>query len=216
MTEQWRKLDRRLEWDASALSTNDICYYYYDHTEGGYSQSRANQLVFNLKKPLTRRGKSDWHYKIEAIEAFAENLASLMVRVQKSPLSISLIAMPTSKNRQSDDYDDRIVQVVKQASDQTGIPWLDCFETLADTQPVHLGGTRSATAIRNNLALNDSDERLANYDACVLVDDVLTSGSHFIACKELLKSTYPHLQVVGAFWTKHRTSQWAYGTTDEF
>ena len=91
MTEQWRKLDRRLEWDASALSTNDICYYYYDHTEGGYSQSRANQLVFNLKKPLTRQGKSDWHYKIEAIEAFAENLASLMVRVQKSPLSLSLI-----------------------------------------------------------------------------------------------------------------------------
>ena len=127
MTEQWRKLDRRLEWDASALSTNDICYYYYDHTEGGYSQSRANQLVFNLKKPLIRRGKSDWHYKIEAIEAFAENLASLLVRVQRSPLSISLIAMPTSKNRQSDDYDDRIVQVVKQASDQTCIPWLDCF-----------------------------------------------------------------------------------------
>ena len=89
MTEQWRKLDRRLEWDASALSTNDICYYYYDHTEGGYSQSRANQLVFNLKKPLIRRGKSDWHYKIEAIEAFAENLASLLVRVQRSPLSIS-------------------------------------------------------------------------------------------------------------------------------
>lgn len=216
MTEQWRKLDRRLEWDASALSTNDICYYYYDHTEGGYSQSRANQLVFNLKKPLIRRGKSDWHYKIEAIEAFAENLASLLVRVQRSPLSISLIAMPTSKNRQSDDYDDRIVQVVKQASDQTGIPWLDCFETLADTQPVHLGGTRSATAIRNNLALNDSAKRLTNYDACMLVDDVLTSGSHFIACKELLKSAYPHLQVVGAFWTKHRTSQWAYGTTDEF
>lgn len=216
MAEQWRKLDRRLEWDASALSANDICYYYYDHIEGGYSQSRANQLVFNLKKPLTRRGKGDWHYKIEAIRAFAENLASLMVRVQKSPLSISLIAMPTSKNRHSVDYDDRIVQVVKQTSDQTDIPWLDCFETIVDTQPVHLGGTRSATAIRDNLALNDSAEQLANCDACVLVDDVLTSGSHFIACKELLKSAYPHLQVVGAFWAKHHTSQWAYGTTDEF
>lgn len=215
MTEYWRKIDK-LSLGKTSLCPEDECYFFYDHVEGGYSQSTANQLIFNLKKPIDRRGMHDWHYKGEAIARFTADLTAFLRSIGGARYAIALAPMPTSKNRHSESYDDRIVQVVQNAAEAVGVPWLDCFEVDGDIVPSHLGGSRNPQVLEKSFRLNQSADYLANCDTCLLVDDILTTGGHYIACKNLLLSKFPHLRVVGVFWAKHQTGRFEYGTIDDF
>lgn len=190
--------------EATCLDPDDICHYYLDHTDGGYSASAANQDVFNLKKPMSRKGCADWHYKGEAIRSFARDLTDFLQPYSAFSRTFVLAAMPPSKKRSNPDYDDRIVQVVMIASERTGIPWVDPFDLRRNMQAAHHGGTRTVDEIERNLLLNRSAEAISCCSNCMLVDDVLTTGGHFAACKHVIQKSFPDVVVSGAFWAKHR------------
>lgn len=51
------------------LAAADNCYFFFEYTSGrNYSFSETNQLIANLKKPPSRRGRSEYQYKERAID----------------------------------------------------------------------------------------------------------------------------------------------------
>lgn len=204
MTNRWRKFDMRVDPCGSELSIGDNCFYYLDHTDGGYSASDANQQIFNIKKPMDRKGRSEWYYKEKAINRFANDLAGFLIENKLSLYDSVMVAIPPSKTRDNPEYDDRIVQVIQRASYIAGVDWLDPFDVVKDSDPAHCGGERSLSFTTSNIVFNGNHSLLRNYNICLIVDDVLTSGSHYVACKNKILELNPRMDVLGVFWALHR------------
>ena len=47
-----------------------------------------------------------------------------------------------------------------------------------------------------------SNVDLSPHTHIVLIDDVITSGAHFAACKRKIRTNYPNMDIVGVFWAK--------------
>lgn len=212
MGKGWTRVDRAVHGGARNLNSKDQCYFYMDRQRGGWDKSEANQLIFNLKKGPEREGCPDWHYKADAIEGFASDTARLLERFSWRGMRPLLVPMPTSKSRFDELYDDRIVRVSQRASSLSGIDCLEVFDLEASVVSAHFGGSRSIDGIKSNLIVLDESALLSEYDVCLLVDDVLTTGAHFRACKEKLVERFPDLIVIGVFWAKQLPEEYVYGT----
>ena len=92
------------------LTASDECYFLGEYTAGtGYQGSPTNQLIFNLKKSVDRRGLPDWHYKGQAIREVA---TALQAAINQDFLDkMTFVPMPPSKARGDPLYDDRMTQV---------------------------------------------------------------------------------------------------------
>ncbi len=95
--------------------------------------------------------------------------------------------------------------MVARAAQATGIGWMNLFDVRQDTVPAHYGGPRNVDAIRENLVLNYPTSALLQFKVFLLVDDIITSGAHYIACKELLAEAVPVAQIAGIFWAKRQS-----------
>lgn len=204
MADAWTLIDTRYERGLSHLGPHDTCFYYMVHTDGGYQESEANQRMFNLKKPLDRRGLYDWRYKGEAIGQFANDLTDFLERSSFLKDKTLLVPMPTSKRTDSSEFDDRLMRVVSQAAEATGLAWLPLFDVHQDVVPSHVGGTRNVTALQSNITLNYDGSTLAPFEVILLIDDMITTGAHYVACRDLLQREVPHAQIAGIFWAKHQ------------
>jgi len=180
------------------LTAADQCYFLREYTAGrGYAGSETNQLILNLKKPPDRRGTPEWRYKERAIQQIARefresvNLAALR--------RITLVPMPPSKAKGDPLYDDRMLRVLR-AVDVEG--QLDIRELLLAVE--------SMTAAHATERRPTVDQLMANFvvdDALAvplprtiaLVDDVLTTGAHFVAAKEVLTVRFPSVPVRGVY-----------------
>ena len=54
--------------DHSYLTGDDECFFLREYTaRKGFAHSDTNNLVINLKKPMDRKGRTEWRYKGIAI-----------------------------------------------------------------------------------------------------------------------------------------------------
>jgi hypothetical protein len=180
------------------LTAADQCYFLREYTAGrGYAGSETNHLILNLKKPPDRRGKPEWRYKERAIEQVAREFRD---SVNLSALRrVTLVPMPPSKAKSDPLYDDRMLQVLR-VVDVEG--QLDIRELLlcAESMPAaHL--TASRPTIAQLVANFVVDESLADPapTTIALVDDVLTTGAHFVAAKSVLAGRFAGITVRGLF-----------------
>jgi hypothetical protein len=61
--------------DHSFLTADDICFYLGEYSaRAGYAFSNVNNLLQNLKRPMSRRNLPQWKWKERAIESFAQIL----------------------------------------------------------------------------------------------------------------------------------------------
>jgi hypothetical protein len=177
------------------IGADDLCVYFLEKESEGYSASDANNLIYNFKKPVSRRGHSDWYYKEEAIKTIAS-----MVNNISFPRCF-IVPAPTSKPRNSTEWDDRIDQIVDSITQQQVVvaKILDVSEPL---KPAHDGGSRDIATIK----AYTSQILLPNngIDTVIISDDVLTTGAHFKAWKEIILEHNPHIkQVFGLFFALH-------------
>ncbi|MCL2007374.1 MAG: hypothetical protein FWG77_04745 [Treponema sp.] len=197
----WTLIDPRL-YGLQYLNENDIIYFHLEYTQGGYDQSPANQWVFNYKKPIEHRGKSQWYYKEEAIKKFADLIIQTSING-----NVILLAGPPSKHPNSELFDSRNVDVLKIVHTNTGIPVSFNLKAIDDFIPTHVkSGYRHPDLLKGRYCF----EPFENVpDIVYIVDDVITSGSHFVVWRDLIHQVHHEVEVRGFYLARRVNPEYA-------
>jgi hypothetical protein len=195
----WKKIDFAQQPPAH-LTENDEAYYLREYKikppGKTFVDTETNRLITNFKKPIDRQGKPEYRHKKSAIEKMAEELRGFL----PNDARIHTIPIPTSKCKIDTAYDNRLVQVLQLLkTSHPLIQTLDLFDCKQSSQASHRGGSRNPRVILQNLTMGVLPTPC---EVVVLVDDVLATGAHFIACKSLIVAQSPQVRVVGAFWAR--------------
>jgi hypothetical protein len=195
MTKLWKRLDVSQE-NIYHIGDDDEIYYAREYISGrNYQASVANHLISNFKKPVSRRGRPEWRHKIKAIRQFAEELSLLL-----DPKGIYfLTSIPSSKCKTDPEYDPRVEDTLSELGTIRTIVIEEPIATRETIVPAHLGGTRDRDTLYNNMQWVGFENTI---DQIVLVDDVITTGSHFAACKKIILEHEEDVKIIGIFWAK--------------
>lgn len=195
------KVDELILPDHHYLEPSDDCRFLREYIPRvGYSGGETNNLVSNFKKPVTRSGHSDWHYKGEAILKVAKELANALSHAWLNNHA-TLVPIPPSKTKSNPLYDDRMTQVLNLIGPIANAQ-CDVRELIVQTEDMEAAHTidarRSPIEFRSHYEV---DERLTEPTPRVigLFDDLLTTGAHFRAAKGLLQDRFPGVPVIGIF-----------------
>jgi hypothetical protein len=197
-TYRWQKLDINIIQNPPCwLLPDDVCYYAREFTKrGGYQASETNQLIYNLKKSINRRQHPDWYYKQQAIEKFAKELSLMLTRQHV------VMCIPTSKPKNHPLYDSRLDDVLSKLVQYN--PKIQVVDPIVRTDAVvakHEGGPRKPSIELKSLQWKGLI--LTNIPSLIiLIDDIITSGSSFKACQNLILENVPTTRVIGVFWAR--------------
>lgn len=196
MLERLSRVDELSLRDHYYLTPQDHCFYYGEYTaRQGYAFSDTNQLIANLKKPVTRRGLPQYRYKGEAIEQIAQALVR-DIQVER----VTFVPVPPSKVRNHPEYDDRMVRILERCRQLR--PAMDFRELVLQTQTTVAAHTTEERPRPHELeaiyAIDAANnEPLREY--VIVFDDVLTTGCHYIAMRNTLLRAYPGVNISGIF-----------------
>ena len=197
------RIDKLTLPDHPYLTEEDECYFFGEYTaRGGYAYSHTNDLILNFKKGMDRRYRFEWRYKLSAIREVATAFRTALSAWFGPDLLSSLTFVPVPPSKAKDDplHDDRMLKTLT----ATGLtPPLDVRELIVQsvsTEPVHLIDEPRPTPrqIADNYQL---DEALTDPPPglIVIVDDVLTTGTHFRAAQSVLRSRFQESRIIGLF-----------------
>ena len=192
------RVDTLTRQDHWHLTTDDLCYYIGEYTaRQGYTYSHTNSLILNFKKPVDRRERPEWRYKLAAIQEAADAFRRGMSTEALDRLTF--IPIPPSKARDDPKYDDRLTQMLKAIRRQ---PALDIRELIVQTESAKAAHDREERPRPRQIeALYKVDETLSvpAPNAIAVVDDLLTTGAHFKAAQSVLVAQFPGIPVIGLF-----------------
>lgn len=201
-SKQWTHVDR-LDTGLHPVLYQDACFYYLRRTSEGWSVP-SNQRIINFKHDPKeyKNNPTVWSYKLEEIEAFAQDISSwlnsyFMSEVIKASGNVALVPMPTSKPRVHPDFDSRLVDLCSRVCQLDGRVRLEnILDVKEELKPSHHGGSRSVDYLINELMVYKPSQPL---DVVILVDDLLTTGNHYAACSTALKQCFPDIATIGLF-----------------
>ena len=165
----------------------------------GYSYGKFNQLIFNLKKPASRKNEADYKYKEKAIREVSVLLSSALK--EKRTRKAVFVPVPTSKEKTDQEYDDRLLQVLNGVGPKLNIKEVIRRKRL--TRPLHSlgpGGIRPACdKMKKDLCIDQefASDQIPPCKIFVLFDDVRTTGAHFRVCHDLLREHFPDNRIIG-------------------
>lgn len=207
------QIDDTTRGDHIYLRPDDVCFYVGDYTaRGGYGCSPINDLVINFKKPVTRRGRPEYAYKERAIARvgryFRDSFAPTAFQ------RVTFVPVPPSKARSHPEHDDRVTRSLAHMADLVQAE----LNLIADVRELvvqqgsyeasHAANVGSRMHADDLIALYSIDVALAQRPAThiLVVDDVLTTGSHFVAMKTVLTNRFPGAWIGGLFVGRRRRS----------
>jgi hypothetical protein len=190
------KLDELLRSDHYYLCPTDECFFIGEYTaRQGFKFSSTNDLIYNLKKKMDKRGRPEWMYKSWAIRTAADQLRNSL-----NPdflRAATFVPIPPSKTKLDPLYDDRMSQVLRLLG-----PDVDARELVNQIQSMEDAHSTEQRPTPDDLyAKYEIDGALvdARPRQMAVVDDVLTTGAHFKAMQRLLNETYPGMPLIGIF-----------------
>lgn len=192
------KVDDSNRSDHWYLTAEDRCYYFYEYTaHKGFGYSKVNSFISNLKKPPSQRQEGHYRYKGIAIQEAAGLLRGVLTPGLLT--SATLVPIPPSKPTDHPDYDDRMEQVVSRAC--AGLQ-ADARSLIAQVQAYeasHLQGEGGSRIRPAELQALYSLVAPKPRGTVILIDDVLTTGAHFVAAKAAILAEFPEVRVAGIF-----------------
>jgi len=172
----------------------------HEYTKGlSYKQSKVSDLIYNLKRhPSYKTRPEVWKYKLRAIDlvgrALAQNLNPKWLRIA------TLVPIPPSKTKEHPEFDDRMMQILLSIQKHSGIS-CDIRELIiqtVDKDPAHSKDEhRDIDKLKEDYKI---DHSLIDPPATIgLFDDMLTTGAHFCACRDILVEKFHEVSIVGIF-----------------
>ena len=181
------------------LGESDDCYFFGEYTAGGgYQDSPTNQLILNLKKEVNRKGRPEWQYKERAIRTVA---AAIRGAIRPDALDrITFVPIPPSKAKADPLYDDRMTQVLLAIRPHPPLDIRELIVQRKSTRAAHGADVRPTPQdIEAGYVLDVSLAATPPGDFIFVVDDVLTTGAHFLAAKAVIRKQFPETPIVGIF-----------------
>ncbi|WOO43125.1 hypothetical protein [Rubellicoccus peritrichatus] len=195
MSGRWTRIERGVtQAFPNALSDEDVCWYAREYVKsGGYSASDGNQLIANFKmSPNSANYASRQFYKDRACSHFAKEVANALLD------NVSLCVIPTSKKPDSPEFDPRWMMFIRELRRiRSDLIIESPFEIIESHQCAHHGGDRGTNVFYNKLRWLGLTQMS---DSIVVIDDVITSGNHFVDCKRMLLENSTVRSVYGLFW----------------
>ena len=160
------------------------------HAGQQWHGSDDQKLMYNLKKPMNKRGQKDWEYKNKAIQECGNICKSIFDNFQKDYL---IIPIPPSKTKDSSDYDNRLIQILKIATaNNSKLQY--CEDYLIQTENYSSSHNNS----ENRISLNrlkeiytlDLSKLNSDVKNILIFDDVITAGVHFRAVSNKLRINF--------------------------
>jgi len=175
------------------------CFFFHEYTaRKGYGHSAGNQLVINLKKSVLLKGQPQYRHKVQAIGECASMLRTAFDKAAWLYKEATIAPLPPSKVPTHPEYDDRMAQIVRRACDARGA---DVRQLVMQAQSYEASHTRA-----DGLRMKPHDlEAIYTLhadpprDTVILIDDVLTTGAHFVAARNVIRAQYPEARVIGMF-----------------
>ncbi len=201
------KIDDLTRPDHLYLDGGDECLYFGDYSAGrGFGYSPMNQLIYNFKKPVERRGQPDWVYKERAIQSASAAFAAALP--QSFCDQAVFVAMPPSKARDDARYDDRVVRMLQGLAAQKPCRVQDLLRQEGSRDiAAHQGQRPDPEILAQMLRVVDPADGVA--PAVIgLFDDVLVTGASFKAAKVVLGTHFPGVRVVGLYLARRVFSSW--------
>ncbi|MGZ3839106.1 MAG: hypothetical protein ACXVKI_08550 [Flavisolibacter sp.] len=188
-------IDEFLKQDHFYLNEDDECFYFMEYYPKVFDSVKST--IMNFKKKMDQKGKAGWGYKAKAIKDIADIFIQSVPPFTKP---VILVPIPPSKKKDDLLYDDRIIQLLsKFCASRTNCEMREIISLEESLVASHDVGLRPSP-----------DELIANFKVdfslckdngatIFLVDDVLTTGSHFKACKTILQQFFPKSRIAGLF-----------------
>lgn len=191
------QIDESTMGDHYYLDGDDSCYYMGEYTaRRGYTFSGTNQLIFNFKKSVDRRGRPEWRHKINAINTVATSLHTVM---GTSAANATFVPVPPSKAKNDDLYDDRLLQVLSGYKALNGdVDFRELITQTASTDSAHDDNRLSPDDYSKLYTIDNSLTQGVRQDILIL-DDVITTGSHYKAMQNTLQNQFPGHRIHGVF-----------------
>lgn len=193
------KIDDLSRPDHSYLSAADDCYFLGEYTaRKGYAFSSTNQLILNLKKGMDRRDRpAEWAYKGRAIQTAAEALRASFTDDARATLTF--VPIPPSKAKGDPLYDDRLLQVLQGVWPGQPADIRELILQPLSTDAVHDREQRPTPAEIETRYVIDRRLLQPAPQMIAVLDDVITTGAHFVAARNLLRREFPDTKIVGLF-----------------
>ncbi len=184
-------------------------YTPYKHTDGkGWNFSATNQLISNFKKKMDRRGQPDWPHKARAVATVGQALAKMFNWSDPTLANAAFIPIPPSRARTDSMYDPRICQMlsVMQLASRRQLDIRDCLSFDGTNGASHETDERpSPEQLYEALIFDPVQGRTDVQPGMIfLVDDMLTTGAHFVAASRKLAEAFPGVEIVGVFVARRR------------
>lgn len=199
-----RRIDEWLLPDHSHLESTDRCYFLREYTAGGgFEASDTNNLVLNLKKEPKYRGQPPWRYKLKAIDQCAEELKEALGRNIDGTV---IVPIPPSKTQDHPEHDDRMLKVATRLCQGTTAIVRTLVLQRESTTALHLKSDSKRPTpheIAENYRIDETFTEPEPSRIWIL-DDVLTTGSHFKATQMVLVRRFPNVRVNGVFIARRR------------
>ena len=192
------KIDDLTRPDHSYLTAADVCYFLGEYTaRKGFAFSATNHLIFNLKKGMERQGRPEWAYKARAIQTVADALrAALNDRARQT---LTFVPVPPSKAKTDPLYDDRLAQVLHGVWPGQATDVRELIVQPASSDAAHDRDNRPKPAELEARYVIDRGLLRPAPRILAVVDDLVTTGAHFVAIRNMLRRQFPDGQIVGIF-----------------
>lgn len=183
--------------DHHHLEAGDQCAFFGEYTPGeGWKHSSTNNLILNLKNvPRTTRNTAQWPHKLAAIRD-----AAAAIRANLDPQRAAttlLVPIPSSKTAVHPDYDPRMLHVAESA----GAPFCcaELLRTVIDRAALHgAAERRDPEALATTMAC-EAHLLAPGIERIILIDDMITTGCSFRACRNIIADQWPSMPVFGLF-----------------
>lgn len=195
---KWQEWNRTTDQRTRPYLTDDeegSIWYFMGYDPDASFSSTAKSRVKNFKKSgLIKTAKpTEWYWRCKAVNEFADDLLLLI------PPHSNVTYIPSTMLKDNPNYNNRYEDLFERmARLSLTLNLLHLFSCRAEITPAHEQGSRNPGVIEKNLQIEES--LLDGLDHLYVIDDVITTGGHFKACKNKIARTHPDIGITGAFW----------------